>query len=124
MILGLCGELPERIDPASLEQRLATIRELRTLPLCGFCPIGFQEPRDLLFHKDQTLPQHSNGMRSSAFDQKGIALSEAVYYSIGGGFIVREGDESTAKAVRAVPHPFGSAAELLDLGDALGSLHE
>ena len=116
VILGLCGEQPETVDIASMEGRLATIRELRALALRGLYPIGFQEPRDLLFHKDQTLAKHSNGMRFRAYNESGIVMAEQVFYSIGGGFIIREGQESAAK-VRTVPHPFGSAAELLDVSE-------
>ncbi len=61
VILGLCGEQPESIDPAKIESRLAAIRETRAVPLRGLHPIEFMEPRDLLFHKDLTLPAHPNG---------------------------------------------------------------
>lgn len=116
VILGLCGELPEFIDPAAIEPRLATIRELRTLLLRGLCVVGFDEARDLLFHKDQTLARHSNGMRFRAYNESDIVMAEQVFYSIGGGFIIREGDESAAK-VRTVPCPFDSAAQLLHLAE-------
>jgi L-serine dehydratase len=117
VILGLCGELPEFVDPATIESRIATVRELRALPLRGLHPVVFVEARDLQFHKDQTLAKHSNGIRFTALDEKDSKLLEAVYYSIGGGFIVREGAEGGPSAVRTVPHPFGSAAELLAVAE-------
>ena len=54
-----------------------------------------------------------------ARDAAGVALREDTYYSIGGGFIRREG---ASAAVSAVPSPFtyGSAAELLALCDEHG----
>ena len=117
VVLGLCGEHPESIDPASIESRLTRIRELQALPLRGRYPIGFQEPRDVLFHKEQTLSRHSNGIRFSALNEKGTVILETVYYSPGGGFIVREDDECIPSPARMVPYPFGSAAELLELAD-------
>lgn len=117
VILGLCGEHPETVDVAGIDSYLAKIRELQALALRGVHAIPFHEARDLLFHKDQILAMHSNGMRFSAFDAAGALLFQEVYYSIGGGFIVREGDEFLPKAVRTVPHPFASAAELLDVGE-------
>jgi L-serine dehydratase len=117
VILGLCGERPESIDPATIEARLATIRELQALPLRGLHPLRFHEARDLLFHNDQTLARHSNGIRFSAFDGAGRTLLQSVYYSIGGGFIIREGEENRPCASRAVPHAFGSASELLTLSE-------
>lgn len=133
VILGLCGEYPEFVDVETIESRLASIREQRALPLRGVRPIEFVEARDLLFHTDKTLARHSNGMRFRAYGASSRLLAEQVFYSIGGGFIVREGDETTPKAVRRsagfllenpplrmVPHPFGSAAELLQRADESG----
>ena len=117
ILLGLCGEVPDRVDPESIEPRLAAIRSIHSLPLRGVQPITFDESRDLLFHKDQTLPEHSNGMRFRAFDNMGAELAQQVYYSLGGGFIVREGEPSSATSVKAVPYPFASADELLRIGE-------
>jgi L-serine dehydratase len=57
-------------------------------------------------------------MRFSAFDAAGNLLAQEVFYSIGGGFIL-SGTEFDAQrnsaqaAIRSVPFPFRSAAELL-----------
>jgi L-serine dehydratase len=117
VILGLCGEHPASVDIARIESRLAMIREIQTIPLRGVHAVGFHEARDLLFHKDQTLARHSNGMRFSAFGEAGRVLRQTIYYSIGGGFIIREGDENTPAVIRTVPCPFGSADELLALAE-------
>ncbi len=117
VLMGLFGEHPESVDPASIEPRLALIRELRKLPLRGLHPVDFEEATDLLFHKDQTLAKHSNGMRFTAFDENRTAVLERIFYSVGGGFIVREGEETATKPVRSVPYPFSSAADLLALGE-------
>ena len=117
VILGLCGEHPEFVEPETIPPRLAAIRETRALLLRGVHGIEFIEARDLLFHKDQTLPRHSNGMRFSAFDDSGVVLADEVYYSIGGGCFVQEGDEPSSSPLRAVPNPFRSAADLLRMGE-------
>src|SRR5258707_8310860 len=52
-------------------------------------------------------------MRYLAFDAAGGVIDEQVYFSIGGGFILREGDSAAANAKRPVKFPFTSAAELL-----------
>jgi L-serine dehydratase len=120
VILGLTGEHPEFVDLGTIESRLAAVREARTLPLSGTHPIEFIEPRDLLFHKDQTLARHSNGMRFRAYDDSAQVIAEQVFYSIGGGFIVREGSESIPASILALPHPFDSAAELLQRAEESG----
>ena len=85
VLLGLSGELPDLIAPESIEPKLAAVRAAKKLPLAGTHSIAFDEARDLLFHRDKTLPFHSNGMRYRAFDAAGLLISEQVYFSIGGG---------------------------------------
>ena len=60
VLLGLSGESPELIAPESIAPKLEAIRSTKSLPLAGIRAIGFDEKRDLLFHKDKTLPFHSN----------------------------------------------------------------
>lgn len=120
VILGLHGEHPEVIDLGTVESRLATIRELRMLPLRGLHAVEFIEARDLVFNKDKILPRHSNGMRFRAYASSDQPIAEQVFYSIGGGFIVRDAIESVPVPVRAVPLPFSSAAELLQRAEESG----
>ncbi|HXY23004.1 MAG TPA: serine dehydratase beta chain, partial [Candidatus Acidoferrum sp.] len=84
--LGLSGEFPDTIDPETIEPRLASIRSTQTLQILGKQSVGFEEARDILFHKDKTLPGHSNGMRFRAFDGTAGEIANQVYFSIGGGF--------------------------------------
>ncbi|MBV9265818.1 MAG: L-serine ammonia-lyase, partial [Acidobacteriaceae bacterium] len=114
ILLGLCGETPERTEPAAVGEIVERIRTRQLLPLAGRKEVEFIEARDLLFHRDQTLPGHPNGMRFRAFDSGERALHEAVYYSIGGGFIRKEGERTHSEAAPLpVPYPFSSGAELL-----------
>ena len=118
VLLGLSGERPEEVDPDQIDSVLATIRANGTLRLLHQYPIGFNERTDLLFHVNEVLPGHPNGMRFSAFDANGTLLAREVYYSVGGGFIIKEGAPSaTDTASIAVPHPFSNAAELLEQAD-------
>src|ERR1700722_12498216 len=76
VLLGLAGNEPATIDPAAIESTVAAIRALRHINLAGKRTIGFDEPRDLLFHRDQMFPpgaqtQHPNGIRFTAFDANG-----------------------------------------------------
>jgi L-serine dehydratase len=119
VLLGLSGELPDRIDPESIGPRLAAIRGARRLALNGAHEMTFDETKDLVFHKDKTLPGHSNGMRFTAFETDG-ELAREVYYSVGGGFIAREGESQDAAGRALAPLPFASANELLHIGDREG----
>ena len=114
VLLGLSGETPEAVDPDSIESRLLQIRAEGSLCLAGHRPIVFSEARDLLFHTTRMLPGHPNGMRFSAYDAVGQVLASSVYYSIGGGFVVEEGEDvSLQPKPLPVPYPFSNGAELL-----------
>jgi L-serine dehydratase len=120
ILLGLLGEAPDTVDPATVETKIATIRSSGSLQLNGTRAIPFTEATSLRFHRNQMYPNsavisHPNGMHFTAFDEAGRSLSDEVFYSIGGGFIVSEA-ERTAESVtntRVVPYPFRSAADLL-----------
>ena len=96
VLLGLSGEAPETIDPATIYEKVGDIRQRRGLRLLGSVAIPFHEDTDLLFLKTQTLPGHSNGMRFTAFDHDDGQLYSAIFYSVGGGFMAREGEERRA----------------------------
>ncbi len=121
ILLGLSGEEAATIDPASIDSKLAAIRATKTLPLLGRHSIPFNEPENLIFHRDQMLPpnaktQHPNGMRFTAFDQNGKTLSAETYFSIGGGFIIADSEAASNQPVMTtatLPYPFKSAADLL-----------
>ena len=117
VLLGLSGEEPDTIDPATIEEKVRTIRERHELLLLGQLAIPFHLDDDLLFLKTQSLPEHSNGMRFTAFDETGAELYSAIFYSVGGGFIRREGEESGSSELKQPPFPFSSADELLAIGE-------
>src|SRR5579875_3315417 len=109
VLLGLSGQDAATIDPGTINSKLATIRNSRTLPLHRVRFIPFDESTDLVLHRDQMFPpgavtQHPNGMRFTAYTISGKVLSIATWFSIGGGFIVADGEEITP-AVRAVNSP-------------------
>jgi L-serine dehydratase len=116
VLLGLLGEAPDEVDPACIEARLESLRQSGILLANGTHEVVFSESRDLVFHTTETLAAHSNGMTFAAFDAQGELLERQTYFSIGGGFIRREGETAVSSEARAlVPFPFSNAAELLEL---------
>jgi len=124
ILLGLSGEEASTIDPSTIEPKLQQIREHRAILLLGTKPIPFHESADLLFHQDIMYPpgaetRHPNGVKFAAFNAAGELLREQVYFSIGGGFIVADGETaipltpSPQASAPSLPFPFTSAAELL-----------
>ena len=126
ILLGLEGMSPDTIDSAAVESALHRIRTNGRIRLAGRHEIAFDEPLNLLFHMDQVLPGHSNGMRFTAHDSALHVLAREEYYSIGGGFIVRAGAEANVSAARREPpFEFNSGARLLELARAQGlEIHE
>lgn len=122
VLLGLMGHEPDTVDVDAIPALLEAVRAGGRLALLGRHTVDFGEKEDLTFHRRETLPFHTNGMRFTAFDAAGQALAERVYYSVGGGFVVS--DEVAADGTRqkviapdttVLPHPFRSGAELLEL---------
>jgi L-serine dehydratase len=122
ILLGLAGNEPSAIDPASIESTVSSIRASKAINLAGTRTIPFDESRDLLFHRDQMFPpgartQHPNGVRFTAFDAQDAVLNQRTFFSIGGGFIAEDGaaDQSSSESDVQLPYPFHSAAELLEI---------
>lgn len=128
LLLGLEGHRPDTLDPAAIEPTLERIRSSGRIRLRGQHDIAFDEPLDLLFHRDQLLPLHPNGMRFTALDAEDNVLHRDEYYSTGGGFIVRAAEFGKPAAVQRsapLPYPFESAGELLQMARGNGlELHE
>jgi L-serine dehydratase len=121
VLLGLAGETPEEVEPGDVERILAEVRARNEMPLLKEKALAFHEETDLLFHNDQKLPGHPNAMKFSAFDGEGRLLASEIYYSIGGGFIVREGEQTDLQPKPLpVPHPFSNGAELLEHAERQG----
>ncbi|RFU40371.1 L-serine ammonia-lyase [Actinomadura logoneensis] len=118
VMLGLEGDKPELVDVDTVDERLARVRETKTLNLFGSHQVPFVVGEHLVFERKISLPGHPNGMRFTAFDADGEELRAKVYYSVGGGFVVDE-NATGADRIKAddtvLPYRFDSAAELLEL---------
>lgn len=112
ILLGLSGETPATVELDTVDARIDAIRQTRRLRLLREREIAFSEPDDLAFHTHKALPRHPNAMCFTAFEGS-RPLHDEIWYSIGGGFVVKEGEPASAGTRAPVPHPFGSAAELL-----------
>lgn len=114
ILMGLEGNLPASIDPDIVPIRVLEINQSGELNIQGRL-IPFSYKRDLVFHYDEVLPYHTNGMRFSAYDQNDNLLLSEIYYSIGGGFIINEDEISSLKGKTNsdLRYPFETATELL-----------
>ncbi|MGB3407019.1 MAG: L-serine ammonia-lyase [Jannaschia sp.] len=124
--LGLLGFHPATIDIDAGEAALSDLAETHVVRPEALPEMAFDPVADVVFDYDTTLPGHANGMVFRAFDATGNLHMQETYYSVGGGFVVtaREltapPDLHSAKKAEGFPYPFGSAAEMLEMGAAHG----
>lgn len=120
VMLGLEGILPENVDPKVVDQQIAAIKQTHRLHLAKQKEIEFNPERDIIFHKDKSLPFHPNAMRLTSFDEREKILYEKVFYSVGGGFILSHEESKTgtlSETSVAVSFPYTTAEELLAHGE-------
>ncbi|MDE3134498.1 MAG: L-serine ammonia-lyase [Acidobacteriota bacterium] len=119
VLMGLAGEHPETVDVESIPARVELIEREHELALLGLRPIAFDPAADIELCRGERRPEYSNALRLSARDAAGTALASETYFSIGGGFILSEAELGREPpAPRELPHPFGSAAELIAQAEA------
>ncbi|MFT3797291.1 L-serine ammonia-lyase, iron-sulfur-dependent, subunit alpha [Microbacterium sp.] len=120
VVAGLQGHAPETVDPAAVRRAWTDWVDGAAL-LMGGAPGAIAVPfarDDITLAPRTRLPGHPNAMTLRALDGGGAVLREDAYYSIGGGFIRREGE---SRAVAApFPLPYATAAELLEVCDEQG----
>ncbi|MCD6012018.1 MAG: L-serine ammonia-lyase [Flavipsychrobacter sp.] len=119
VLLGLCGEDPVTFDVNLIEPRMEQILEQRKLNLNNEHVINFDPAEDVVFLLDQSLPFHPNALTFLCSYNDGDEIAET-FYSIGGGFVVKEGEEDDDSALVKLPYPIEKAEYLLAACDKTG----
>ena len=127
VILGLCGYLPDTIDPDVMDEAVERVKAAKSVQPEGHPAYRFDPRGDLVLDRKTPLPGHANGMAFEAYDAADRLLLRRTYFSIGGGFVV-SGDELNRKIAHGkaqtekvdVPYPFSNAAEMLDMAHKSG----
>lgn len=110
--LGLNGSDPVTMDVDSINPVIANIADTQKLKLADTRPIDFDSEQAIVFHFDEELPFHPNGLTFTATLASGETIGRT-YYSIGGGFIVCEDDKETDSQNQRLPFPVDTADQLL-----------
>jgi L-serine dehydratase len=119
VMLGLSNEDPVSCDTTAIPGRIEAIRRSRTIALGGQRPVRFDPATDCHFNSRISLPYHPNGVTFTAVLADGSSATET-YYSVGGGFIVQEGESDEARLSVTLPFPIESAKDLLSHCNAHG----
>jgi L-serine dehydratase len=112
VLLGLNGQDPVTIPIENIQRITNSIRKENTLRLNDQYPINFSIENDILFNR-QFLPFHANALTFTA--HYGELSYASTFYSIGGGFVVKENNQaSQQKTERTFPFPIQNADQLLE----------
>lgn len=113
VMLGLSGADPEYIPVESIDIIITAIKNKKEIFLGNEIIIPFNFQNDIVFNRE-FLPFHSNGIKFTAYTD--ASEYESVYYSIGGGFVVKEELINSAKneeIKHTFPFPTETGADLL-----------
>ena len=122
VMLGLEGETPEAVDVDMMAARIDRICGTGMLKLPHGAEVAFDAHRDVVFHRTESLSRHPNGMHFVARDPEGTERRTGTYYSIGGGFVVADGDsdDPSQRPPRPQPFPYADGNDLLRMGKESG----
>jgi len=120
VLMGLCGEDPVTIAVTSIASKTARIQSEKKLLLNGKKEIGV----NVEFLVNETLSFHPNGLSFLADCGGSIQISET-FFSIGGGFVVKENEDKNKTVVVDLPFPINTSEYLLHWCMKTGlSIHE
>jgi L-serine dehydratase len=109
--LGLCGDDPVTFEVEQIEPKIRDIATMKKIVLLGLHEVDFNPEEDIEFLMSENLPFHPNAVTFLAELSNGDSLAET-FYSIGGGFVVKENEEVSARQDKHLPFPVNTADEL------------
>jgi len=112
VLLGLSGADPEYVPIEDIQGIIDNIKNTNTLDFNGERALIF-ETNQIIFNKE-FLPFHSNGLIFTGTTLNGKEI-KSTFYSIGGGFVIKEDDSKTSSTKEQLdfPYPIQRATELL-----------
>ena len=111
VVAGLSGLAPETAEPNLVRGAWERLDDNPTVLLAGEHAVFFARD-DVEFQPRTRLPGHANALQFTARDEHDSVVLEETYFSIGGGFILRDGD-SADRTSHEWPLPFDDAATLM-----------
>jgi L-serine dehydratase len=116
VLAGLAGMVPADADPDAVHALPAQVRKTGVVDMPGLGILPFDPDRDILFDRLTPVREHPNTMSFRVDDANGATLLKERWLSVGGGFVLREGDALAAEDEAApLPYPFRTGVEMLAL---------
>lgn len=110
--LGLAGYDPVTIDVQQINKLIANIATQGRIKLDGVHEVGFNPINDIEFLSTESLPFHPNALTFLANFSDGGHLAET-FFSVGGGFVIKEGEILDSSLIPQLSFPIDSANDLL-----------
>jgi L-serine dehydratase len=110
--LGLSGHDPVSFDVNNISAAINDIKALNEIVLGAKHEVAFNPLEDIEFLYAESLPYHPNALSFLAKLKDGEAIAET-YYSVGGGFVIKEGEEDSLAQTMQLPFPVDTSDELL-----------
>ena len=110
--LGLSGEDPVTFIVDNISAKISDISSMKKLLLNGKHEINFDPKEDIEFLYSEQLPFHPNAL-SFLVSLKNEERFAETYYSVGGGFVVKEGASNEDRSEIILPFPINTAEDLL-----------
>ncbi len=110
--LGLSGHDPVTFEVENIHARISDIHNMKKIVLSGLHEVEFNPAEDIEFLFTETLPYHPNALTFLATMKNGDSIAET-YYSVGGGFVIKEGDAASSGQQAQLPFPVNTADDLL-----------
>lgn len=112
VLMGLSGEDPVTCEVELLDEKVRRIRDTKKLLLQGRHEIDFDAAQDIEFLFTESLPYHPNALTFAITLVNGEQHA-ATYYSVGGGFVQQENEQSAYGQSVPLPFPVDTADDLL-----------
>jgi len=115
--LGLEGYEPETISTEKISLYIQKIKVEKEI-IINNEGIKFIPSKHIIFHS-HTFPEHPNTFTLKAYNE-GVIILEDTYYSIGGGFILKEGEPISEEEQINLTYPIDTGKDLIAYTESTG----
>lgn len=112
VMLGLCGEDPVTFDVEQIDPTIQKIRTQHQLYLFHELDLMFNPEVHIQFLMNESLPFHPNALTFLVTLANGEQIADT-YYSIGGGFVVKEEKNELNLSTTQLPFPIDKSSDVL-----------
>ena len=109
--LGLSGDDPVVFEVNNIQPKMNDIAAMKKILLAGLHEVDFDPREDIEFLFAETLSYHPNALTFLVTLKNGNSIAET-FYSIGGGFVIKEGEVNLPSSNAQLPFPINTADDL------------